>query len=199
MADQLVDVDTVSVRTDLGSTLEECIRSLAARLAGTGRLADPEVYVDDVLAREAQGATALPGGVALPHARSTAVLVPTVAVASLPTEVTAPNGEPFDLVFLLGVPADAADQYLQLLRKVTTAVVRPGFSARTAAAPRPPSAWPRSRRAPSPAADPRPHSDSSARRSSSTRRPAAWISARWEKACGKLPRCRARSTSNSSA
>ncbi len=43
------------------------------------------------------------------------------------------------------------------------------------------------------------HSDSSSRRSDRMIRPAASISARWENACGKLPRCRARSTSNSSA
>ena len=30
-------------------------------------------------------------------------------------------------MFLLAVPDDQADQYLALLRKVTTAVVKPGF------------------------------------------------------------------------
>ena len=43
------------------------------------------------------------------------------------------------------------------------------------------------------------HNDSSSRRSLRTMRPAAWIRARCENACGKFPRCRERSTSNSSA
>src|SRR5262249_34154583 len=43
------------------------------------------------------------------------------------------------------------------------------------------------------------HSESSSRTSARMIRPAAWISARCENACGKLPRWRARSTSNSSA
>ena len=127
MADPLVDVSIVSVRQDLGDTLDSCVRALTARLAETGRLVDAEAYVADVLAREAQGATALPGGVALPHARSVGVATLSVGVASLPVPVTAANGEVFDLVFLLAVPAERADQYLRLLSQVTTAVVKPAF------------------------------------------------------------------------
>src|SRR4051812_36535105 len=103
MAD-LVDLQTVSVRADLGGTLEECVRALAALLDDAGRLSDVDAFVADVLAREAKGATALPGGVALPHARSAAVLEPTVAVATLPKPVVAPNDHDFDLIFLLAVP-----------------------------------------------------------------------------------------------
>src|SRR5439155_23182046 len=43
------------------------------------------------------------------------------------------------------------------------------------------------------------HSYSSFSRSSTIMRPAASISARWEKACGKLPRCLPVAASNSSA
>jgi mannitol/fructose-specific phosphotransferase system IIA component (Ntr-type) len=124
---ELVDLQTVSVKQDLGSSLEECVRGLAALLDGTGRLSDVDAFVADVLAREAKGSTALPGGVALPHARSAAVTEPTVAVATLPAPVNAPNGHDFDLVFLLAVPEDRAGDYLRLLRIVTTAAVKPGF------------------------------------------------------------------------
>ncbi|MGB0100834.1 MAG: PTS sugar transporter subunit IIA [Nocardioides sp.] len=136
MADPLVETTTVSVRHDLGSSLEDCVRALATRLQEAGRLADADGFVTDVLAREAKGSTALPGGVALPHARSASVLVPTVAIASLPTELTA-AGQEFDLVFLIAVPAEHRDRYLALLRQVTTAVVKPGFRAdcRDAASP----------------------------------------------------------------
>lgn len=126
MAD-LVDVRTVSVQQGLGGTLEDCVRGLAALLDAAGRLSDADAFVADVLAREAKGSTALPGGVALPHARSSAVLEPTVAVATLPAPVDAPNGHDFDLVFLLAVPEDRSGDYLRLLRAVTTAAVKPGF------------------------------------------------------------------------
>ena len=133
----LVDLRTVSVQQDLGSTLEDCVRGLAAILDDAGRLSDVDAFVADVLAREAKGSTALPGGVALPHARSAAVIEPTVAVATLPAPVTAANGHDFDLVFLLAVPEDRTGDYLQLLRTVTTAAVKPGFRSdcRTAESP----------------------------------------------------------------
>jgi fructose PTS system EIIA component len=126
MADPLVDAEIVSVQQDLGATLEECIRALAARLSRAGRLSDVDGFVADVLTREAQGSTALPGGVALPHARSEGVLTPSVAIASLPAPITAGDHE-VDLVFLLAVPGDQSDRYLVHLRQVTTAVVKPGF------------------------------------------------------------------------
>lgn len=128
MADQLVDAAIVSVKQDLGSTLEDCVRALAARLSEAGRLSDADTFVADVLAREAQGSTALPGGVALPHARSAGVQTAAVAVASLPTPI-AEGGHEVDLVLLLAVPGDHSDRYLAHLRQVTTAVVKPGFRA----------------------------------------------------------------------
>ena len=128
MADQLVDADLVSVQQDLGTTLEDCIRALASRLADAGRLSDADAFVADVLAREAQGSTALPGGVALPHARSAGVTTPSVAVASLPAPISE-GGHDVDLVFLLAVPSEHSDRYLGLLRQVTTAIVKPGFRA----------------------------------------------------------------------
>lgn len=126
MADQLVDAGIVSVKQDLGSTLEDCVRALAGALAEAGRLSDVDTFVADVLAREAQGSTALPGGVALPHARSEGVTTPSVAIASLPAPITE-GGQQVDLVFLLAVPGDQSDRYLAYLRQVTTAVVKPGF------------------------------------------------------------------------
>lgn len=128
MADPLVEAATVTVGEDLGSTLEDVARALAARLHDAGRVSDLDAFVADVLAREAQGSTALPGGVALPHARSAGVTTPTVAIASLPAPISA-DGHEVDLVFLLAVPGDQTDRYLALLRQVTTAVVKPGFRA----------------------------------------------------------------------
>ncbi|GAB6986559.1 PTS sugar transporter subunit IIA [Nocardioides pyridinolyticus] len=128
MADQLLDASIVSVKQDLGSTLEDCVRALAGQLAEAGRISDVDTFVADVLAREAQGSTALPGGVALPHARSAAATTTSVAIASLPAPISE-GGQQIDLVFLLAVPGDQSDRYLALLRQVTNAVVKPGFRA----------------------------------------------------------------------
>ncbi|MDP1097868.1 PTS sugar transporter subunit IIA, partial [Klebsiella quasipneumoniae] len=57
----------------MGSTKEDVIRSLAARLTAAGRASDAAGLVDAALAREAQSATGLPGGIAIPHCRAEAV------------------------------------------------------------------------------------------------------------------------------
>jgi PTS system fructose-specific IIC component len=123
----LLDESTVSCPRALGSTTEEVVRALAEQLRESGRLADVEQYVASVLAREAMGATSLPGGVALPHARSAAVSAATVAVATLPAPVELSPGHPTDLVVMLAVPQDEEESYLDLLRKVATALVKPAF------------------------------------------------------------------------
>ena len=123
----LVEPATVSVGRPLGSSIEECVRELATLLADASRISDTDAFVADVMAREAKGATVLPGGVALPHARSAAATVSSLAVARLPEPVQLADGEPTDLIFLIAVPGDAADRYLTILREVSRAVVRPAF------------------------------------------------------------------------
>jgi PTS system fructose-specific IIC component len=123
----LLDETTVSCRRLLGSTTEEVVRALAEQLRETGRVADVDAFVADVLAREAKGPTTLPGGNALPHARSAAVSEATLAVATLPTPVELSPGHRTDLVLLLAVPDEQEESYLDLLRKVATALVKPAF------------------------------------------------------------------------
>jgi mannitol/fructose-specific phosphotransferase system IIA component (Ntr-type) len=123
----LLDETTVSCRRPLGSTTEEVVRALAEQLREAGRVADVEAFVADVLAREAMGSTTLPGGNALPHARSAAVTESTLAVATLPVPVELAPGHRTDLVLLLAVPQDQEESYLDTLRKVATALVKPAF------------------------------------------------------------------------
>ena len=113
----LVEPATVSVGRALGSSIEECVRELTDLLADASRISDTDAFVADVMAREAKGATVLPGGVALPHARSAAATVSSLAVARLPEPVQLADGEPTDLIFLIAVPGDAADRYLTILRE----------------------------------------------------------------------------------
>ncbi|MGP5929867.1 fructose-specific PTS transporter subunit EIIC [Corynebacterium glyciniphilum] len=104
------------------------IRALAGQAEQQGRLAETEV-VDAALAREAQSTTAVGHGVAIPHARSAAVSVPTLAFGRLqtPVEWDAPDGIPVDLVFLIAVPDDAGKQHLRVLAKLARALMKDEF------------------------------------------------------------------------
>ena len=120
--------DIASLDQDLGADGAAVIRSLASLLRDAGRVSDVDVFVDAALAREALGSTVLPGGLAMPHARSHAVSTQSVAVARLPEPVSFPSGsEPVSLVLLIAAPGDDSVGYLALLQKIATACVKFGF------------------------------------------------------------------------
>jgi PTS system fructose-specific IIA component len=120
--------DLASLDQDLGADGAAVIRSLAALLYDAGRVSDVDVFADAALAREALGSTVLPGGLAMPHARSHAVTTPSVAVARLASPVVFASGsEPVRLVLLIAAPGDDSAGYLALLQKIATACVKFGF------------------------------------------------------------------------
>ena len=120
--------DIASLDQDLGADGAAVIRSLATLLHDAGRISDVDVFVDAALAREALGSTVLPGGLAMPHARSHAVSNPSVAVARLAEPVTFASGsEPVRMVLLIAAPGDDSAGYLALLQKIATACVKFGF------------------------------------------------------------------------
>ncbi|WP_312978749.1 fructose-specific PTS transporter subunit EIIC [Corynebacterium sp.] len=114
------------------------IRALAGQAETQARLSEAEV-VEAALAREAQSTTAVGNGVAIPHARSAAVGVPTLAFGRLqtPVEWDAPDSEPVDLVFLIAVPDDAGKQHLKVLAKLARALMKDDFRESLRSAPSP--------------------------------------------------------------
>ena len=68
---------------------------------------------------------------AIPHARTSGVNVPTLAFARLPEGITWADGEdPTTMVFLIAVPEDAGKQHLKLLSKLARAIMKDDFRAR---------------------------------------------------------------------
>lgn len=111
------------------------VAALAARLAEQGRVTDADGFVEAVMKREALEPTALPGGVAIPHARAAAVSTLSVAVARLAAPVTFAEGKPeVDVALLIAAPDEDPQTYLDLLAKIASACVRSSFrsSLRTA-------------------------------------------------------------------
>ncbi|MBA2955501.1 PTS sugar transporter subunit IIA [Nocardioides sp. CGMCC 1.13656] len=123
------------VNEDLGTDATSVVRALVARLHAAGRVTDEEALVEAVLARESVGSTALPGGIAIPHARSAAVTTPSVAAALLAEAISWPGGsDPVRLVLLIAAPGDDPQSYLGLLQKVAAACVKTAFVGDVAAA-----------------------------------------------------------------
>jgi len=126
---QTITPELVSLDTPLGADKASVIRSLAARVAQEDRATDAEALFQDAWAREQKDETGLPGGIAIPHAKSSAVTVPSLAFARLTPGVDfgAPDG-PADLVFLIAAPEGAAEAHLAVLSKLARSLMQDEFT-----------------------------------------------------------------------
>lgn len=99
------------------------IRELATTLEGAPGVIDTAQLMREVHARESQAPTYLGGGVAMPHARSTAVDRLAVAVGlSREGMRWGSSRELARLVFLVGVPREDDGAYLEMVRKITQTI-----------------------------------------------------------------------------
>ncbi|MBA8989743.1 PTS system fructose-specific IIC component [Curtobacterium pusillum] len=135
---RLISVQLVGLDEDLGATSSDVIRVLADRVAATGRAADGAVLAEDAIKREASVGTGVPGGIAIPHARSASVSEPTLAMSRLARKVSfgAPDGDA-DIVFMIAVPEGADKDHLTVLSTLARALIREDFTTalRAAASP----------------------------------------------------------------
>ncbi|NKX53697.1 PTS sugar transporter subunit IIA [Arthrobacter mobilis] len=103
---------------------------LAARLHEQGRVSDLAGFLEQVNARESQLATGLPGGVGLPHARSTFVDRPSIAVGITrfghAVDFGAADG-PADLILLMATPAVSYAEHLQVLARLARSLAKDAF------------------------------------------------------------------------
>jgi len=135
---ELITARLVTLDEAIGSDKSEVIRALAARVVAEGRATDADALAADALEREGKSATGMPGGIAIPHCRSKAVTVPTLAMARLTPGVDfGAKDAGADLVFFIAVPDGADQAHLVLLAKLARSLIKPEFtdSLRNAATP----------------------------------------------------------------
>ncbi|MGI9124982.1 MAG: PTS fructose transporter subunit IIABC, partial [Mycobacterium sp.] len=124
----IITTDLVLLDEYAGAEESAVIGRLAGLLADAGRIDDGSAVTSAALAREAQSATGLPGGIAIPHCRSSAVREASIGFARLKPAVDfgAADG-PADLVFLIAAPEGAGAEHMKLLSSLARALVRPDF------------------------------------------------------------------------
>ncbi|MDN8547674.1 fructose-specific PTS transporter subunit EIIC [Microbacterium sp. NM3R9] len=122
--------ELVSLDVPLGTDKQDVIRALAGLVAAQGRATDADALAADAIAREDKDETGLPGGIAIPHAKSAAVTQASLAFARLQPGVDfgAPDG-PADLVFLIAAPANAAEEHLAVLSRLARSLMQDTFTA----------------------------------------------------------------------
>ena len=101
-----------------------------ARLA-EDRLVDFESYVEDVKKRETISTTGIGDGVAIPHAKSAFVKIPTVIVgkSTKGIEWESLDDEPVNMVFLIAVPEGEGNEHLKILQVLAVSLMDDDFKA----------------------------------------------------------------------
>jgi PTS system fructose-specific IIA component len=120
---QLVDLD---LKDTAGAAATQ---HLAGLLVAAGRVTDLDQFLADVRAREAQMATGLEGGLAIPHCRSVAVTEPSLAFgrSTAGADYGAPDG-PAHLVFLIAAPEGGGSDHMTVLAKLARRLVHASFT-----------------------------------------------------------------------
>lgn len=116
---ELIDLDG-SPRTK-----RECIEFLLDLAVDAGRVTDRERALEDLLAREEEATTGVGMGIGIPHAKSPAVLAPTIAFTRVDEGIDfdAMDGEPATLIFMLLVPEEGGEEHLSMLSSLSRALV----------------------------------------------------------------------------
>ena len=94
-----------------------------------GNLSDKAEYTQAIKAREEQGSTAVGEGIAIPHAKCSAVKRPGLAAITVPDGVDyeALDGQPSNLFFMIAAPEDGADVHLEVLSRLMVLLMDEDF------------------------------------------------------------------------
>lgn len=130
----LLKPEAITLGLDISSK-DDAINALIGLHAAAGNLKDKDVYKAAILAREEQGSTAIGDGIAVPHAKTSAVKAPALAAITVKNGVDygAPDGKPSDLLFMIAATEDG-DVHLEILSRLMVMLMDPDFTAKLRAA-----------------------------------------------------------------
>ncbi|WP_322804909.1 fructose-specific PTS transporter subunit EIIC [Vibrio alfacsensis] len=118
------------IKLDLQATSKEDVfKELVAVLHAQGRISDQEQFLADIKAREELGNTGFEEGVAIPHAKSSAVIEPAVVigVSKSGIEYGAEDGLPSKLFFMIASPDGGDNHHIEVLAELSSKLIEDGF------------------------------------------------------------------------
>lgn len=112
------------------SSKKEAIEKMVDLMVKTGKINDPKVYKEGVLAREEEGTTGIGEGIAIPHCKSDAVNAPGLACMVLKDGVDydALDDQPVHLVFLIAAPNTEDNVHLDVLSRLSVLLMDETFT-----------------------------------------------------------------------
>ncbi|KZZ85688.1 PTS fructose transporter subunit IIABC [Bacillus sp. SJS] len=124
----LLTKDTILL--DLSAASKEAvIDELVNKLDHAGKLNDRELYKEAILAREGQSTTGIGEGIAIPHAKTSAVKSPAIAFGRSKTGIDyeALDGQPSHLFFMIAAGEGANNTHLETLSSLSSFLMDPEF------------------------------------------------------------------------
>ena len=111
------------------SSKSEAIDKLIALHEAAGNLTDSEKFKEDILKREEHSTTSIGEGIAVPHAKSSAVKTPALSFITVPAGVdySAPDGKKTDLLFMIAATEDG-DVHLEILSRLMVMLMDADFA-----------------------------------------------------------------------
>ncbi|MEZ9653060.1 fructose-specific PTS transporter subunit EIIC [Vibrio splendidus] len=128
MITTLINQDLIKLSLSANSK-EDVFKELIDVLYAQGRISDKEQFLADIKAREEQGNTGFEEGIALPHAKSSAVIKPAVVIGvhQQGIEYGADDGQPSKLFFMIASPDGGDDHHIEVLAELSSKLIEEGF------------------------------------------------------------------------
>lgn len=127
----LLKLDTIII--DLQSeTKEAVINELSQKLAQSGRLNDEEGFKAAILKRESQSTTGIGEGIAIPHAKTSAVKTPSICFGKSVSGINyeSLDGQPAHLFFMIAASESANSDHLETLSRLSSLLMDTHFRSR---------------------------------------------------------------------
>ncbi|MCA2017341.1 fructose-specific PTS transporter subunit EIIC [Vibrio tritonius] len=118
------------IKLDLQATSkEEVFKELVSVLHAQGRISDQTQFLTDIKEREELGNTGFEDGVAIPHAKSAAVLEPAVVIGVSQSGIDygAEDGLPSKLFFMIASPDGGDNHHIEVLAELSSKLIEEGF------------------------------------------------------------------------
>ena len=110
-----------------GTTKEAVIDEMVAKYHAEGIVTDADEYRNDILKRESESTTGIGEGIAMPHAKDSAVTRATVlfAKSTKGVDFNALDGQPVHLFFMIAAPEGANNEHLAALAALSSLLINP--------------------------------------------------------------------------
>ena len=118
---QLLTENTIILDLQAASK-EEVLNEQISKLDQAGKLQDKQAFTRDILAREEQSTTGIGDGIAIPHAKSSAVKAPAIAFGRSLSglDYKSLDGQPAHLFFMIAASEGANNDHLDALSRLAT-------------------------------------------------------------------------------